>query len=91
MRPALAEKLEAAQLVTAYTIGGRELPRIRYGAEVDDWGADDGLCHDCGAAKGQFHVGPACDVERCPNCGGQAISCECAYDGDESRGFPRGI
>lgn len=33
-------------------------------------------CHDCNAAPGQFHH-PGCDMERCPKCGGQAISCDC--------------
>ena len=32
------------------------------------------VCHDCAAAKGQFHV-PGCDMERCPVCGGQAMLC----------------
>jgi hypothetical protein len=35
-------------------------------------------CHDCGAQEGEFHK-PGCDMERCPFCGGQLISCECAY------------
>lgn len=35
-------------------------------------------CHDCGAREGEFHK-PGCDMERCPFCGGQLISCECAY------------
>ena len=30
------EKIQAAQLQTAYTIGGREVQRIRYGEEQDD-------------------------------------------------------
>jgi len=35
-----------------------------------------GYCHDCLVQPGQLHhVG--CDMERCPVCGDQAISCDC--------------
>lgn len=33
------------------------------------------LCHDCNATAGQPHH-PGCDMERCPICNGQFISCE---------------
>jgi hypothetical protein len=36
------------------------------------------LCHDCGAREGELHKLRGCDMERCPFCGGQLISCGCA-------------
>jgi len=39
----------------------------------------DKKCHDCGCMEGERHV-PGCDMERCPFCGGQLISCDCCYD-----------
>jgi len=35
-------------------------------------------CHDCGACEGQIHE-YGCDMERCPFCGRQLISCDCCY------------
>jgi hypothetical protein len=56
----------------------RILDRVKYGDEADDWGANRGPCGDCAVIKGQFHV-LGCDVEQCPSCGGQLISCDCNF------------
>ncbi len=34
------------------------------------------ICHDCKAEEGYLHT-PGCDMEKCPKCGDQIISCEC--------------
>ena len=85
MSEASRERIEDAQLKTHYRIGGSKYERIRYGAETDDWGANDRPCHDCGAIKGQLHV-VGCDAERCPCCDGQAIFCECEHDTADANG-----
>jgi hypothetical protein len=35
-----------------------------------------GRCGDCGVASGGRHH-PGCDMEKCPRCRGQLISCGC--------------
>jgi len=38
-----------------------------------------GKCHDCCTPAGGFHH-PGCDMERCPKCGGQLITCGCLLE-----------
>ena len=39
---------------------------------------DNERCHDCNIVNGFPHYHhPGCDMERCPVCGGQLISCDC--------------
>ena len=75
------DRIEEAQKLFEYSIGGVLYSRVPYGAEKDDWNADRVPCHDCRVVKGQLHV-PSCDVEQCPACGGQAIGCDCEHDDD---------
>lgn len=82
MHKSWEEEIIEAQQIKAIMINGKEYRRINYGNEEEDWGADDHACDDCAVIKGQFHV-PGCDIERCPACGGQAIGCDCEYEGDE--------
>ena len=48
----------------------RKLPSVRYDEDPNF------RCHDCNISGGGYHH-PGCDMERCPKCGGQLISCGC--------------
>ena len=50
------EQIAQAQKQVMYCINGMKYPRVRYGDEGDDWGAEKRPCHDCCVLKGQLHV-----------------------------------
>jgi len=71
--------IEEAQRIQSILLNGRLYSRIRYGEEGWAESLPD-HCHDCNVRKGQFHV-PGCDMEKCPRCGEQLISCSCKKSG----------
>jgi hypothetical protein len=76
MAPKSRAEIELAQTLTHYPIGRELLTRIRYGEECFGRRSAMAPCHDCGVTKGHLHI-PCCDVEECPNCHTQLLSCDC--------------
>ena len=80
-----------------YEIDGKTYPRIAFGEENASQNKPESLfkidydylavepderCHDCKVIVGGLHH-PGCDVERCPRCKWQAISCGCANEDED--------
>jgi hypothetical protein len=68
-----------SKIPTQFIINGQEFDRVPYGSGADDLKFP--KCDDCGVQRGRLHL-LGCDLEPCPRCGGQAITCECLYDDD---------
>ena len=64
----------------AFHVEGCHVEMIAYGAEPGGH-AFRLRCGDCGAARGGHHH-PGCDVQRCPLCRGQMMTCNCRFDED---------
>ncbi len=56
---------------------GRSLP-----SAIFHFDEPSGRCHDCNVKHGEHHH-PGCDVEKCPRCDGQLISCGCLNKDEE--------
>jgi len=72
----IPRQIVEAQRITHYTIDGERFERVRYGDESPEFEAT--VCHDCAVVAEQFHR-LGCDWEKCPRCGGQALTCACLY------------
>ena len=69
-----------------YLIKGKLYDPILFFFFYDDWvgDSDKPTCGDCGVHVGEKHL-DMCDIERCPACGLQFITCACGvkYELDE--------
>lgn len=74
------EMLVAASCtVDELVIRGERFPRQRVFRPV----GRDGRCGDCGIESAGFHH-LGCDLESCPRCGRQLLSCGCPWVDDET-------
>ena len=60
-----------------YLIKGKLYNPVKVGDD-GDWyaGEPNSRCGDCGHKYGEIHM-EGCDIERCPACGRQMLSCDC--------------
>ena len=83
-----AEAETASCRLTHVTLEDTKLSRLRYGEERRGGGlwysSPEDTCHDCGVRLGGIHH-PGCDVEECPRCRRQLISCGCRLSPPYSR------
>jgi hypothetical protein len=64
----------------AFHQNGRRVDMIPFGDEPGRRTSGD-RCGDCGVFRGGWHH-PGCDLQPCPACGRQLLSCGCRFDED---------
>lgn len=72
-------EIVAAQTDRTVVLHGREFERLPYGSEPGWEISAHRPCGDCGVRRGQLHVA-TCDVQACPRCFGQLLTCGCLWD-----------
>lgn len=55
------------------------LERYKYGFAPNDKLTENYKCDDCNVFRGEYHL-EHCDLEECPKCGGQFLTCNCSKD-----------
>jgi hypothetical protein len=78
----LKKEIVEEQVKTKFLISGNVYQRIPYVLSPNNPARSDYLedrkCHDCWVVPGQIHL-LGCDMEVCPKCGTQLLSCGCEY------------
>lgn len=75
-------EVDSCVKVTFERKGGKVSPLIFGEDGREDFADKEGRCGDCSIKLGGYHH-PGCDVEICPICKTQAISCDCEEGVDE--------
>lgn len=83
--------LLAAQDVRVVWLNNQSYQRFRYGEEPMWRHSEYGdhpirACGDCSCLPGQYHAS-YCDIEQCPRCEGQFLSCDCEPNVDTDDGL----
>jgi hypothetical protein len=69
--------VDGCGIIPVDTNDGKRHAPVRYKAEEGE------RCHDCNCADNHHHH-PGCDMERCPVCHGQLISCGCLEEAEDN-------
>uniref|UniRef100_I2PZX9 Uncharacterized protein n=1 Tax=Desulfovibrio sp. U5L TaxID=596152 RepID=I2PZX9_9BACT len=68
-------------------VAGRVYERVRFGQEQGHRWEEFDFCPECGVSHGGLHH-PGCDIEECPRCRTQYLSCDCGKEDDGPEDAP---